>query len=89
MIKIIITEGQVKKLINKTINEIENNSEILSLRDLAEIISRIGVDFDTVFYILRYAYKYYGDERVIELFKHGTNLKIEPISRGKYIIVYK
>ena len=84
--KILISEEQYKLLF-------ENYSEqIMTLRDLAEMTSRQGhyddLDIRTFHMLYIEAYKRHGDDGVITLFEGATGLRIEPISRAKYIFKY-
>jgi hypothetical protein len=84
--KILISERQVNLLAEG------GSSRIMSLRDLAEMVSRIGhgvyEEFDVnVFHqVFIAAYKRHGDDGVMALFEAATKRKIEPISRAKYIL---
>jgi hypothetical protein len=83
--KLLITESQYKIIIESI--------SILSIKDLSEMICRLGFvndeDKETWHKILINTYKNYGDYGVIDLFKEATHLNIENISKGKYIFKYK
>jgi len=80
----------MKKLVTESLNE---SQDILSLKDLAEIGSRtqqsdqqeLAQRVFTKCYIR--AYKNKGDEGVQELFKQQTDLDLEVMSHGKYMVV--
>lgn len=74
------------------IDEIGSSEAIMSIKDLSEMVGRMGFDhlgIETIFEILLDAYRRSGDDGVIDMFKEMTDIYIEPISRGKYIFVYK
>ena len=85
--KILITEQQYI-----LIKESDNSDIILSFRDLSQMVGRMGYtkeDEEVFFNLFRLAYLRDGDDGVVELFKHATNIKIEPIRKGRYIISYR
>lgn len=92
MRKYLFTESQIKKVVdavaNEQINRKERHQEILKLRDLAEIISRTGVDFESLLMAFQDAFRDGGDEEVMELFKIGTGIEVENIGKGRYILKY-
>jgi len=84
--KIILTEEQYKLLIEGY------NENIMSLKDLSEMVGRMGYDEMSIeiwFMLFRQAYHNRGDEGVMDLYEKLTGHRIEPISRGKYIYSYK
>jgi hypothetical protein len=86
--KILISERQVNLLTEG------NSGRIMSLRDLAEVVSRTGhgvyeeFDINVFHQLFIAAYKRHGDDGVMTLFEGATGHKIEPISRAKYIFSY-
>ena len=97
MKKYIITEKQLNNIMDNIISEeihhdmLTESSQIMGLKDLAEIVGRLGFDEEGVkilHKLFMQAYRINKDEGVVEMFKDATNLKIEPISRGKYILSY-
>jgi hypothetical protein len=84
--KILISEQQFK-----LISEFGSSEIIMSIRDLSEMVGRMGFDrfgIEAIFGILIDGYRRDGDDGVIDLFKQMTGVDITPISRGKYIFVY-
>ena len=80
--KILITEEQF------SLYENGHHDLIMSMRDLAEKISRMGFGEESIgiFHeILIRKYRHHGDEGVVDYFQNATGVSIEPISRGKYI----
>lgn len=73
------------------ISEIGSSESIMSIKDLSEMVGRMGFDhlgIKAIFEILLDAYRRNGDDGVIDMFKEMTGIDIEAISRGKYIFVY-
>jgi hypothetical protein len=69
-----------------------HHNVIMSMRELAEIICNMGFGEDAIpiwHEMLIRRYKHHGDDGVVDLFSGATGVKIEPISRGKYIYSYK
>jgi hypothetical protein len=84
--KILISEEQLKSLYEGY------NENIMSLKDLSEMVGRMGYDELSVeiwFMLFRQAYHNRGDEGVMDLYEKLTSHRIEPISRGKYIYSYR
>lgn len=74
------------------INEIGSSEQIMSIRDLSEMVRRMGFDdmgTQVIFEILLDGYRRDGDDGVMDLFKQMTDVDIVPISRGKYIFNYR
>ena len=64
------------------------NLGMLSISDLAEMICRMGYEYNPVFTIIKNSYKKGGDDEVQKVFKLFTEIDIDCISKGKYVIVY-
>lgn len=60
----------------------------MNIIDLSKMISRLGIDSESILKILQEEYKKCGDECVIETFKELTGLDIESLSRGHYVFKY-
>jgi hypothetical protein len=92
MKKYIFTEAQIKKVVDVVLNEQtilnEEHREVLKLRDLAELLARTGNDYDTLLSVLQDMYRSSGDEGVMELFKAGTGIELDNLSKGQYVIKY-
>lgn len=92
MKKYIITEDQVKRIIDILVDDqltlTEQHRDILSLADVAELISRTGNDYNTLLEILQDEFRDKGDEGVQELFKEATGVELDVISTGKYVIKF-
>lgn len=74
------------------INEVGSSEIIMSLKDLSEMVGRMGYDelsIEILFMLFRQAFSRQGDEGVVDLFNKLSGQHIEPISRGKYIFSYK
>ena len=85
--KILITESQYK-----LINELGSSDAIMSIKDLSEMVGRLGFDsrgIQVIFEILLDSYRRDGDDGVMDTFKQMTGVDIVPISRGKYIFNYR
>lgn len=83
---IIITEEQYN-----LITELGSGESIMSIKDLSEMVGRMGFDhlgIQVIFEILLDGYRRDGDDGVMDLFKEMTGVDIVPISRGKYIFNY-
>jgi hypothetical protein len=70
-------------------NILDENQNVMGIQDLAEMVSRLGVDFEIALEILQDQFKKFGDAGVIEMFKGMTDVAIEPIRRGKYVFNYR
>lgn len=62
------------------------NLGLLSLNDLSELISRMGYDEKPIFDILKKTKKKGGDREIIYLFKQFTNIDIDVIRNGTYVL---
>lgn len=74
------------------IDEDSNTQSIMSIRDLSEMVGRMGYDklgIDAIFEVLLDYYRRDGDDGVMDAFLSFTGVNIVPISRGKYIFSYK
>lgn len=79
----------LKKIIKEEVILLfEDAQKILSIADLAELVSRLGVDEEHVLDYFKTVFLKRGDEGIIEAFKQATDLVIEPVSKGKYMIKY-
>jgi len=72
----------------KTFENYSNPYPIMNIVELTKIAARTEVDKEFILKSLRNAFKNDGDDGVIEMFHDITKLKIEPISKGKYIFKY-
>jgi hypothetical protein len=75
-------------LCDEVINEFNNSTGVMGLKELADMSSRIGYESEFLLPLLQQAFKFGGDESVVKTFKKITNLQITPIIKGKYIISY-
>ena len=62
---------------------------IMNIRDLAEVVSRTGWECEDVLTLMTTVYKNDGDMGTIMLFYQMTNLRIDNIRRGHYIMTYQ
>ena len=69
-------------------NILDENQNIMGIRELAEMVSRMGVDYDAVLGILQNEFKKRGNSGVVNMFKGMTDVAIEAISQGKYVFNY-
>ena len=89
MKKYIYTESQLKNVLDHLLNEevmAEGFGQVLKLKDLAEIASRTGNDYETLLKIFINFFKDEGDQGVIRLFKSATDLDIEDMGYGRYML---
>jgi len=90
MKKYIFTESQIKSVVDNIMNEqlmLEQRGQILKLKDLADMCSRTKAgDYETFLQIFIDVFKDEGDQGVINLFKSATNLKIEDMGYGRYML---
>ena len=85
MMKTIVEEiDRIKTMMGLVV---ENHGHIMSIFDLAEVGSRLGIDSDDLLIMLRGAYHHSGDEGVIDMFGRMTGHAIESMRRGHYIMV--
>ena len=89
MTKYIFTETQIKSLVGSIINE-QNIKEqqqelsLLKLKDLAELVSRMGMEKETLLRMFIDMYRKEGSEGVIRLFNSATDLEIEDFGYGRF-----
>jgi len=98
MKKYIFTETQIKTMVDTIINEqtiAEQLDQLLTIRDLAVMMARVYDNEESkedsanmIHKILNRAYRQGGDEHVVELFKSGTKINIEPMGQAKYQLKY-
>lgn len=69
-------------------NILDENQKIMGIAELAEMVSRMGLDYDVILEILQDEFRKHGDEGVIEMFNGMTDVQIDNISRGKYVFKY-
>ena len=69
-------------------NILDESQNIMGIQDLAEMVSRLGVDFEIALEILQDQFRKRGDEGIVEIFQEMTGVAIEPIRRGKYVFSY-
>jgi len=89
MRKYIFTENQIKKVVDNIILEqtmLKESSEIYTIKDLAEMLSRTGLDEPTVLEMLQDVFKSGGDEAIVDLFKVSAEVNLKTIGKGKYVI---
>lgn len=91
MKKYILTETQLQSIIDNELNEQtikEQRGQILKLKDLAEISSRVlaGGHLETLRQIFVQVFKDEGDQGVINLFRSATKLELEDMGHGRYMI---
>ena len=67
---------------------LEDTQKILSITDLIDLVSRLGVDKESISSYFRNVFLKWGDDGIIRAFKEATDLIIEPVSKGKYMIKY-
>jgi len=84
MKKYILTESQVKGLVKNLINEDVQDVNFLKLKDLAELVSRMGMEKETLLKIFIDMYRNEGTEGVIKLFNSATNLDLEDFGYGRF-----
>ena len=92
--KVFINMKGIKKIINEelenfyplspTISLVNENEQILNLRDLAEIGGRTGNDEQTLYEILVDQFRQGGDEAVVKFAEGMTGQKVYVVSKGKY-----
>ena len=63
--------------------------EIMNIRDLADIVSRMGWEYDIILKLMTTVYRNDGDMGIIMLFYKMTDLRIDNIRRGHYIMTYQ
>lgn len=89
MSNFILTEKQILTVIKENINIsdllTEQEKRILSLNDLAEVLSRTGVMKEVIEQILIQEFKRGGDEAILKLFKDSVGLELDNIRKGRYI----
>lgn len=59
---------------------------LLSIHDLTEMITRMGYEYNPVLTIIQNAFKKNGDVGVKEVFKLFTEIEIDNIRKGRYVI---
>ena len=69
------------------------NFQIFNLKDLAKMLTNNFIndknynDYYKLFLIeLNKAYKYYGDDKVIDIFQQGAGFTLTPLGQGKYYV---
>lgn len=89
MSSFILTEKQLLAVIKENINIsdllTEQEKRILSLNDLAEVLSRTGVMKEVIEQILVQEFKRGGDDAILKLFKDSVGLELDNIRKGRYI----
>jgi len=89
MKKYIYTEAQIKSVIDSIINERvieEQQLNLLKLKDLAELVSRMGYEKETLLKMFTDMYQKEGTEGVIRMFNSATDLEIEDFGYGRFQI---
>lgn len=61
---------------------------IMNIHELTELISNTGWGYDVVFPLMHNAYRNDGDAGIMKLFHEMTDLRIDNIRRGHYIMTY-
>lgn len=92
MKKFILTESQFQMVIDHVLEEkliSEQRYQILRLKNLAELVSRLdpdNLDIKTLLDIFIDVYRDEGDKGVINLFKSATDLDLEDMGHGRYML---
>lgn len=91
MKKYIFTEAQIKTVVDSIINEHNINEQqqelsLLKLKDLAELVSRMGMEKETLLRLFMDMYQKEGTEGVIRLFNSATDLELEDFGYGRFRI---
>jgi hypothetical protein len=73
------------KLVKESINE---GLKVLKIPDLAEIASRTGTDYEILLDIFRETFAKEGDDGIKKLFKSATDLDLEEMGHGRYVLKY-
>lgn len=88
MRKYILTEAQVRKLIDGVVLQesiLKESHDVYNLEGLAEILSRTGYDELILLEMLKELYRNGGDEEIIKTFKKSTGIDIENVAKGRYV----
>jgi len=67
---------------------LDEQQQILGLPELAELISRMGMDYDILLQVLQGQFQEKGDAGVMAYFKQATELDLEMVRHGKYMLKY-
>jgi hypothetical protein len=87
MKKYICTETQIKSVIDSIMNEHiikEQRLDLMKLKDLTELVSRLGYEKEVLLKIFIEMYRKEGSEGVIKVFKSATNLDLEDFGYGRF-----
>jgi hypothetical protein len=87
MKKYIYTETQIKTVIDSIMNEHiikEQSLDLLKLKDLAELVSRLGYEKETLLKMFIEMYRKEGSEGVIRIFNSATDLDLEDFGYGRF-----
>ena len=63
--------------------------KIMSIQDLSDIVTRMGWEYDVIHKLMTTVYMNDGDMGVIMLFYQMTDIRIDNIRRGRYIMTYQ
>ena len=63
--------------------------KIMNIRDLSEIVARMGWEYEIIIKLVTDVYRNEGDMGVILLFYQMTDIRIDNIRRGHYIMTYQ
>lgn len=88
MKKYILTETQVRTLVNKIIEHnsvLKEEQEVYNIEGLAEVLSRTGFDETVLVDVLKELYRQGGDDAIIKTFKQSTGIDIEDVGKGRYV----
>ena len=98
MKKYILTETQLKSVIDVVMNEAFNgssNNQILRFADLARFVAasdshpeQYEMVYDALLNAFIDVYRDEGDEGVVKFFTQGTKIPIEALGHGRYILKY-
>jgi len=76
-------DDKFKSPLNEELDESQYGS-ILRLREIVDIVSRMGLDKETIQIMFVRVYKHSGDEGVVDLFNAITGHNISVEGRGQY-----
>ncbi len=84
--KYIITDVQIKRMLSES----HHGSEILTIHQLAELLSRLGpaFEYDTMVNILKDIFREGGDDAIIKSFKDSTGIDLDVFKTGQYVLKY-
>ena len=84
-----IVDDEALNMIKETMRlDLKEAEELMGIKDLAEMASRLGLDYNDVLEFIQNEYNNGGDEAVKKIFKGMTSVDIDNIGRGKYVFKY-